>query len=74
MNRIQGLKDALEKQDCEIAWEYNEESDTDICAVVDAQESVDYMVVMDTQALIRWVNTRKMVCIRMRRSLALVRA
>ena len=28
-----------------------EESDTDICAVVDAQESVDYMVVMDTQAL-----------------------
>ena len=51
VNRIQGLKDALEKQDCEIAWEYNEESDTDICAVVDAQESVDYMVVMDTQAL-----------------------
>ena len=47
----EGLKDALEKQDCEIAWEYNEESDTDICAVVDAQESVDYMVVMDTQAL-----------------------
>ena len=28
-----------------------EESDTDICAVFDAQESVDYMVVMDTQVL-----------------------
>lgn len=51
VNRVQGLKDALAEQDCEIAWEYNEESDTDICAVVDAQESVDYMVVMDTQAL-----------------------
>lgn len=74
MNRIQGLKDALEKQDCEIAWEYNEESDTDICAVVDAQESVDYMVVMDTQALDTLGEHAEMVCIRMRRSLALVRA
>lgn len=74
VNRIQGLKDALEKQDCEIAWEYNEESDTDICAVVDAQESVDYMVVMDTQALDTLGEHAEMVCIRMRRSLALVRA
>ena len=51
VNRIQGLKDAISGYDCEIAWEYNDENDADICAVVDAKKSVDYMVVMDTGAL-----------------------
>lgn len=51
VNRVQGLKDSLVDQNCEIAWEYNEEGDTDICSIVDAQETVDYMVVMDTHAL-----------------------
>ena len=51
VNRVQGLKDSLADQNCEIAWEYNEEGDTDICSIVDAQETVDYMVVMDTHAL-----------------------
>ena len=51
VNRIQGLKDAISGYDCEIAWEYNDENDADICAVVDAKKAVDYMVVMDTGAL-----------------------
>ena len=45
------MKDAISGYDCEIAWEYNDENDADICAVVDAKKSVDYMVVMDTGAL-----------------------
>lgn len=51
VNRIQGLKDAISGYDCEIAWEYNDENNADICAVVDAKKAVDYMVVMDTGAL-----------------------
>lgn len=45
------MKDAISGYDCEIAWEYNDENDADICAVVDAKKAVDYMVVMDTGAL-----------------------
>lgn len=50
-NRMRGLRDALSDAGSTFAWEYYTENNQDVVALVDGQEQVDYMVVMDTQAL-----------------------
>lgn len=49
--REQGLKDALADSGCEISWQINTGYDQSIVAMVEQQEQVDFMAVLETEAL-----------------------
>lgn len=49
--REQGLKDALADSGCEISWQINTGYDQSIVAMVGQQEQVDFMAVLETEAL-----------------------
>lgn len=49
--RQQGLKDALAGSGCEISWQVNTEHDQSIVAMVEQQEQVEFIAVLETEAL-----------------------
>lgn len=49
--RQQGLKDALADTGCEISWQINTRNDQSVATMVEQQEHVDFIAVLDTDAL-----------------------
>lgn len=49
--RRQGLKDALASSGCEISWEIYTSHDQNIAAAVERKQQVDYIAVLETEAL-----------------------
>lgn len=50
-NRLKGLRDALEQYDCTVSWDFYQNGEYDPLKVVDVRSRVDYLVVMDNEAL-----------------------